>query len=88
MYTLILADAHQVQIEGRPAHTWYAVEGFFESEQQLPAPGSLLLIETPDGRSVAAQLAARSLWEKEASLRFNELEEQSFPPGSRLRWRP
>jgi len=87
MYRLTIAESFQVQIGGRPARTWYALEGEFESEQQLPPLGSLLLLQSPDGRTVAAQLAGRSLWEREASLRFNELEAQTFEPGSLVLWR-
>jgi len=87
MYRLTIAESFQVQIGDRPARTWYTLEGEFESEQQLPAVGSLLLVQTPDRRQVAAQLAARSIWEKEASLRFHELEEQGFAPGSQVLWR-
>ena len=87
MYRLTIAESFQVQIGDRPARTWYALEGEFESEQQLPPLGSLLLVQTNDGRTVAAQLAACSISEKEASLRFHELEEQGFAPGTVLLWR-
>ncbi len=89
MYRLTISESFQVQIEGKPPRTWYALEGAFDGEHQLPAIGSLLLVQTPDGRSVAAQLAARSIWEREASLRFHdhELEEQGFAPGSVVLWR-
>ena len=87
MYRLTIAESFQVQIGDRPARTWYALEGEFESEQQLPPVGSLLLLQSPEGHTVAAQLAGRSLWEREASLRFNELEAQSFAPGSLVLWR-